>query len=43
MITAAERVFPVRIRIGVPSGGLGQRYNQMMAGWTRIAAPGVGP
>jgi hypothetical protein len=31
MITAAERRFPVRIRLGVPSGGLGQRYTQMMA------------
>jgi hypothetical protein len=26
MITAAERRFPVRIRLGVPPGGLGQRY-----------------
>jgi hypothetical protein len=29
MITAAERLFPVRIRIGVPPGGLGQRYAQI--------------
>jgi hypothetical protein len=25
MITAAERRFPVRVRIGLPPGGLGQR------------------
>jgi hypothetical protein len=31
MITAAERLFPVRIRIGVPAGGLGQRHGQMTA------------
>jgi hypothetical protein len=31
MITAAERRFPVRIRIGVPPGGFGQRYTQMTA------------
>src|ERR1700759_2698878 len=29
MIPAAERTFPVRIRIGVPPGGLGQRYSQI--------------
>jgi hypothetical protein len=29
MITAAERLFPVRIRIGVSPGGLGQRYSQI--------------
>lgn len=29
MITAAERRFPVRIRIGVPPGGFGRRYAQM--------------
>ena len=29
MITMAERRFPVRIRIGVPHGGLGQRHSQM--------------
>ena len=29
MITAAERLFPVRIRIGVPPGGLGQWYSQI--------------
>jgi hypothetical protein len=26
IITAAERRFPVRVRIGIPPGGLGQRY-----------------
>jgi hypothetical protein len=31
MITEAERRFPVRIRIGIPDGGLGQRLNQMQA------------
>jgi hypothetical protein len=31
MITAAERLFPVRIRIAVPPGGLGQRYARMTA------------
>jgi hypothetical protein len=31
MITEAERRFPVRIRIGVPDGGLGERLNQMQA------------
>ena len=31
MITAAERLFPVRIRIAVPPGGLGQRYTQITA------------
>ena len=43
MITTAERRFPVRIRIGVPPQGLGQRHTQMTAwldencrpdGWT---------
>jgi hypothetical protein len=29
LITRAERRFPVRIRIGVPPGGLGQRHSQM--------------
>jgi len=28
MITMAERRFPVRIRLGVPPGGFGQRHNQ---------------
>jgi len=32
MITVAERRFPVPIQIGVPSGGLGQRYSEMTAG-----------
>jgi hypothetical protein len=31
MTTLAERRFPVRIRIGVPSEGLGQRHTQMTA------------
>ena len=31
MITAAERLSPVRIRIAVPPGGLGQRYARMTA------------
>jgi hypothetical protein len=31
MITAAERRFPVRVRIGVPPGGLGERLTQMAA------------
>jgi hypothetical protein len=31
MITMAEQRFPVRIRIGVPPGGLGQRHSQMTA------------
>jgi hypothetical protein len=31
MITTAERRFPVRIRIGVPPGGFGQRTTQMTA------------
>ena len=31
MITNAERRFPVRIRVGVPPGGFGQRHPQMTA------------
>ena len=31
MITLAERRFPVRIRIGVPPEGLGQRHTQITA------------
>ena len=31
MIMLAERRFPVRIRIGVPPEGLGQRYTQITA------------
>jgi len=31
MIVSAERRFPVRIRIGVPPGGLGQRYAEIAA------------
>ena len=29
MIISAERRFPVRIRIGCPPGGFGQRYTEM--------------
>src|SRR5690348_17227551 len=29
MITEAERRFPVRVRIAVPPGGLGQQLNRM--------------
>ena len=29
MITEAERRFPVRIRVAVPAGGLGERLNRM--------------
>ena len=31
MITVAERRFPVRTRIAVPPGGLGQRHTQITA------------
>jgi hypothetical protein len=31
MITVAEQHFPVRIRIGVPPNGLGQRHSQITA------------
>ena len=31
MITVAERRFPVRIRVGIPPGGFGQRHSQMTA------------
>jgi len=31
MVTVADRRFPVRIRIAVPPGGLGQRYTQITA------------
>jgi hypothetical protein len=31
MVSDAERRFPVRIRIGVPAGGFGERLNQMHA------------
>jgi hypothetical protein len=31
MITTAERRFPVRIRIGVPPGGLGRRHADITA------------
>ena len=29
IVTMAERRFPVRIRIGVPPGGFGQRYTEI--------------
>jgi len=32
MITMAERRFPVRIRLGVPPEGFGQRYSEITAG-----------
>jgi hypothetical protein len=31
LITLAERRFPVRIRVAVPPGGLGQRHSQITA------------
>jgi hypothetical protein len=31
MIAMAERRFPIRIRLGVPPGGFGQRYTDMTA------------
>jgi hypothetical protein len=31
IIVVAERRFPVRIRVGVPAGGIGQRYGQITA------------
>jgi hypothetical protein len=31
IITDAEHRFPVRVRVGVPATGLGQRLNQMQA------------
>jgi hypothetical protein len=31
IVTMAERRFPVRIRIGVPLSGLGQRYTEITA------------
>jgi hypothetical protein len=31
MMTPAEPSVPVRVRIGVPPGGFGQRYSQMIA------------
>ena len=30
MITVAERRYPVRIRLGVPPEGFGQRYSQLI-------------
>jgi hypothetical protein len=29
IVTMAERRFPVRIRIGVPASGFGQRYTEI--------------
>jgi hypothetical protein len=37
MIVSAERRFPVRIRIGVPPGGFGQRYAEMTAWLDHVA------
>jgi len=31
MITEAERRFPMRVRIAIPSGGFGERLNRMHA------------
>jgi hypothetical protein len=31
MITVAERTFPVRIRLAIPTGGLGRRHPQITA------------
>jgi hypothetical protein len=31
MITEAERRFPARIKLALPSGGLGERLDQMHA------------
>jgi hypothetical protein len=39
----AERRFPVRIRIGIPPEGFGNRLDQMSHGSTRIAVPMGGP
>ena len=41
-ITMAERRYPVRIRIGVPPDGFGQRHTEITAGSIRIAAPMAG-
>jgi hypothetical protein len=40
MITMAERRFPVRVRIGVPPGGFGQRYTEMTDCSTPIRTAG---
>jgi hypothetical protein len=37
MITMAKWPFPVRIRLGIPPDGLGQRYSGLL-GSTKIAA-----
>jgi hypothetical protein len=38
MITLADRRFPVRIRIGVPSGGLVSVMPKYPLGWMRTGA-----
>jgi hypothetical protein len=38
IIVSAEQRFPVRIRIGVPPGGFGQRYAEITIGTMRRAA-----
>jgi hypothetical protein len=38
MITEAERRFPVRIRLAIPTGGLGERLNQMQTWLDQNAA-----
>ena len=38
MIVEAERRFPSRIKLGVPSGGFGERLTEIHAWLTRIAA-----
>ena len=35
--TAAERYFPVRVRIGIPQGGFGEQLN-VMHGWLNMHA-----
>jgi hypothetical protein len=51
MITVAERRFPVRIRLGVPPGGFGQRHTNITAwldencgadGWAMTPSGGRG-
>jgi hypothetical protein len=43
MITVTERRFPVRIRIGVPPGGLGPRYAKIIAWLDENCALTAGP
>jgi hypothetical protein len=40
MITEAERRFPVRIRLAIPTGGLGERLNQMQTWLDQNAGAG---